>query len=291
MANVAIIRTATPQLGRISGVIDGITALKYQFGTAIGEEPLEDGVETHDHATALPVSILATGQVGTLDGGHRPLEAMETLREMHDAKEVFRGVTEHGVFNEMIIRRFEANQDGPIRGLLFRMELFILRRRGVTDTSLSADLVSGAASDRTEEILRGSTPLSGIIVPANPTPLIRTLDAQIVTSDEEVVELNEEYIEIRTDADSIPDLGARELVIMSLTSERTQLNSLRASSGRLVRQIGSLLLDLPIPRSRWGGIIIQLARIRRSYNNLQTSISQSESRLNFQRDRIDKALS
>ena len=69
MANIAIIRSARSEFGRITQVIDGITGLRYRFGTAIGEEPLETGVETQDHATALPITIMAIGQVGTLNGG------------------------------------------------------------------------------------------------------------------------------------------------------------------------------------------------------------------------------
>ena len=55
----------------------------------------------------------------------------------------------------MIIRRFEGNQDGPQRGLLFRMELFVLRRRGVQGAAISADQVSGPALDRAGTLSRG----------------------------------------------------------------------------------------------------------------------------------------
>ena len=156
LEQLVIIRTARPELGIITAAIDAVTDIKYQFGTSIGQEPIEQGLETQDHATALPISMIVTCQVGTLAGAQRPREAMKTLEKMHLDKEVFRAMTEDTTFEECIIRRFDANRKGNIRGLLLQLELLSLNRVGVGRDLVSAASVSGPAAHRTVEVERGN---------------------------------------------------------------------------------------------------------------------------------------
>ena len=155
--NIAMIRTATPDLGAITGVIDGVTGLKYRYGASIADEPLEDGVQTQDHATVLPVVLIVNCIVGTLGGGQRPGAAVRALEAMWRAREPFRVTTEHTSYPEMLIRTFEPAQEGSVRGLKIRMELQEIRRIEVAE--LSAATVAGPASGRTDEVERGNVAL------------------------------------------------------------------------------------------------------------------------------------
>ena len=138
-------------------VVDGFPELTHKLETTTGGEPLEDGRQVTDHATAKQSQLSLVGWVSDFNGGERPLEALEELKRLQQAGETFTVITEWGTYDEMIIRRVSFPQRS--RGARFTIDLEEIIRVGVTAGSLPPDRVSGPAVGRSGEVVVGRVPL------------------------------------------------------------------------------------------------------------------------------------
>ena len=153
MPNIAIIRTAEPDIPPLSGLVDGWPEEQHAVKVTVGGAPIEDGTRISDHAVVASEEVTLTGWVSDWNGGDRPGAAWDAVRRMAGALEPIRVVTEWGVYPSMLV--LEADAPKRYRGMRFRLKLGWLNIVGVTDSELPEGEVSGPAADRTGEVSRG----------------------------------------------------------------------------------------------------------------------------------------
>ena len=158
MPNQALIVGSETTIAALADVVDGYPQATHRLETTTGGEPLQDGTRVTDHAVARQSHLTLTGWVSDFNGGDRPRDAWETIRDLHRKLKPVRVVTEWGVYPEMLIRKAEAPQ--VARGMRFTLELEEVIRVGVLDRELVAEqLAGGPAEGRSGEIERGRVSL------------------------------------------------------------------------------------------------------------------------------------
>ena len=162
MPNMALIPNAAAQITVLLDVVDGYPDESHKLETEMGDEPLEDGRDVTDHAVARPKELTLTAWVSDIPGGQRPAEAWREIIRLQESVEPFQVVTEWGTYDEMLIKRCQADKVG--RGLVARMDLKEIRRVGVVDAELPPETLSGAAAGRSGEVRRGRVALPAPVI-------------------------------------------------------------------------------------------------------------------------------
>ena len=167
MPNIALIPNSQAIISVFGSVVDGWPEVTHKIETTIGGEPLEDGREVTDHAVAKQDKIVMTGWVSDINGGNRPKQAWERIRQIQRLVQPIKVITEWGVYDEMLIDRAEAPQTN--RGMNFTLELREIRRVGLTQSTISNLVSSGPARGRSSNVQRGRVGFTG---GSSATPLI-----------------------------------------------------------------------------------------------------------------------
>ena len=148
-----MIPSAAPEVPPLRAFVDGWPQETHKVKTAIGGEPVEDGVQATDHAVFSGEEVSLTGWVSGWTGGRNPADAWGEVRRLARDLEPVRLVTEWGIYPEMLIAEAEAPK--TVRGMRFTVKFRWINRVGITENELPEDQVTGPAEGRSGEVSRG----------------------------------------------------------------------------------------------------------------------------------------
>lgn len=128
MPFAALIPALTTRIAPIEMLVDGYPEVAHKLSSRLGTEPVESGVEVHDHVTALPARLELEGSVSDLTqaGAARPAEAYQAMARLHASGEPFEVITAWRAYGEMVIESLDAIEHGG--GMRFTVKLQAVNR-------------------------------------------------------------------------------------------------------------------------------------------------------------------